>query len=153
MHRRFTTMVVGRDGALRCCLITDTCWHLVRRAHTDPILVIRLYLGDVLALKVVQLSLLQMVFHAHTLQSSYHKTVKVQSLVTTQVPSNKLTFASNLVSLEKDNIDTWVISEQKLLQLLHPKQFISVARLCFSLEFPLCVDIKCILVHSLKSFL
>ena len=100
-------------------------------------------------------------FHAQTLQFSYHKTMKVQSYVTAPVSSN---LPSTLLAyMHLPSVKTKVPRAGQRKNMGHIgataftiKNSLSqeyTARLCFSLEFPLCVDVKRILVHSLKSCL
>lgn len=95
-----------------------------------------------------------MVFHAQTQQSSFHKTVKVQSYVTTQVIIKQAPHLPQtlLASMHLPSVKNKCSKgrttqihgsyQQKSFTAVTIKTVLRLARLCFSLEFPLCVDIK-----------
>lgn len=166
VHRRFTTKVMGRDGALSCCLITDQFWHLtivyvhwshfgdstVKVWHGDILMwqiqLNHFHLGDVLVIKSSAVILVAdgfsctntAIFLPQNSESSvtchnYHQTsphLPQTLLAVMHLPSVK-------TKRYQEQIHGSYQSDR--LQPLQSKQFISGvnARLCFSLEYPLCV--------------
>lgn len=145
MHRRFTTKGLGRRWCAQ--LLLDNWWifwhdHIVLTVYTALMMATWWMISHMAnsakpfsycfskQSSPVLLITVDVFFHAQTLQFSYHKTVKAQSYVTTPVSSHLLSTLLAWRHLprvktkvpEQDNADTWVISEQQLLQ---SKQFVS----------------------------